>query len=665
MTIESPRGLRPLAMLAIGSLTASAALAQQSASRIPFDFETWDQYLGGSDSSQYSSLDQINRDNVGELEEAWSFVIGEGGGAPNFNPIVVDGVMYVLAQFPRPEPAAFVALDAATGEEIWRSPLQGQVGSRGMNYWESEDRSDRRLIFLNSGMMSAIDARTGEPVTSFGNNGKVDIRIGFEGDIDSIPQMQTSNPGRVFEDLIIYSLPGRGTSYNAYPADIHAYNIVTGDLEWVFHTVPREGEFGADTWPEEGLGNYGGVHNWSESTVDVELGIVYIPTGTARFDFYGGNRHGDNLFGNSLLALDARTGERLWHFQTIHHDLWDLDIPQAPKLLTVNHDGEEIKAVAQATKQGLLFVFNRETGEPLWPIEERPVPASDARGELASPTQPIPTKPLPFARQSFTVADINPYIPGEEQEALRENLTSVWRNEGLYTPPSEQGSISMPGHNGGTNWGGSSVDPVNGRFFVVSKELPTLDVLFPPGDGDGLGGRGGGGLGGRGGGGGGEPEPIPGDHEDFVNYRSPVNFMQQSNSLSAIGPPWSQLTAYDLNSGDIIWQVPNGGVYQLMQQGIDDTGAHAPRGGPVATAGGLVFVATSSDRKFRARNADTGEVLWEYDLPAGSDGVPAVYAVDGRQFVALPVGGNGLFSNNLSIPPAGASRYMVFALPEE
>jgi len=655
MKRAQPNRPRRIALLALTSLTSAACFAQDSASRVAFDFETWDQYLGGSDSSQYSSLDQINRDNVSQLEVAWTFEYG--GGAPNFNPIVVNDVMYVLAQFSRPEPAAFVALNAGTGEELWRSPIQGQVGSRGINYWESEDGSDRRLIFLNSGMMSAINADTGAPVTSFGDNGKVDIRIGLEGDIASMPGMQTSNPGRIFEDLIIYSLPGRGTSYNAYPADIHAYNILTGELEWQFHTVPRAGEFGADTWPAEGLGNFGGVHNWSESTVDVELGIVFIPTGTARFDFYGGNRHGDNLFGNSLVALDARTGERLWHFQTIHHDIWDLDIPQAPKLLTVNHDGEEIKAVAQATKQGLLFVFNRETGEPLWDIEERPVPGTDVQGEQASPTQPFPTKPLPFARQSFTADDINPFLPAEEQAALRENFASVWRAEGSYTPPSLGGSVMLPGHNGGTNWGGSAVDPVNGRFFVVSKELPTLVTLFPPGEG-------GGGRGGFGGGGA-EPQPIPGDHPDFVAYRSPVNFMMQAtNGLSALNPPWSQLTAYDLNSGDIIWQIPNGGVYALEKIGIENTGAHAPRGGPVVTGGGIVFVATSSDRKFRARDVDTGNPLWEYDLPAGSDGVPAVYAVDGRQYVAVPVGGNGLFTPNLEIPEAGPSQYMVFALPE-
>jgi quinoprotein glucose dehydrogenase len=634
-------------ILATASMTPVACLGQDSASPVAFDFETWDQYLGGSDSSQYSSLDQINRDNVDRLEVAWSFETGQG--TPTFNPIVVDGVMYVLAG------RAYVALDAATGEEIWRHENQGQVGSRGINYWESEDGTDRRLLFINSGMLSAIDAATGQDITSFGDNGKVDIRVGLEGDINSIRALQTSNPGRVFEDLIIVSLPASGASYDSRPADIHAYDILTGDLVWQFHTVPRPGEFGADTWPEEGLGQYGGVHNWSESTVDTELGIVFIPTGTSRFDFYGGNRRGDNLFGNSLLALDARTGERIWHFQTIHHDLWDLDIPQAPKLLTVNHDGEEIKAVAQATKQGLLFVFNRETGEPLWDIEERPVPQTDVPGEQTSPTQPFPTRPAPFARQAFTVDDINPYLPADEQAEIRENF-NVWRQEGPYTPPSLEGTIMLPGHNGGTNWGGSAVDPVNGRFFVVSKELPTLVTLSEPGAGGG---------GGQFGGGNAPALVVPGAGEDFIPYVSPVNFMNTtSNGLSMMGPPWSQLTAYDLNTGDIIWQVPNGSVYALAKLGIDDTGAHAPRGGPVVTGGGIVFVATASDRKFRARNTDTGEVLWEYELPAGSDGVPAVYAVDGRQYVAIPVGGNGLFTPRLELPPAGPGQYMVFALPE-
>jgi quinoprotein glucose dehydrogenase len=257
--------------------------------------------------------------------------------------------------------------------------------------------------------------------------------------------------------------------------------LKTGEHLWTFHVIPRAGEYGANTWPEAGLGRYGGGHNWSEMTLDPELGIVYIPTGTARFDFYGGNRHGENLFANSIVALDATTGKRVWHFQTLHHDIWDLDLPQAPKLLTVNHNGQEIKAVAQATKQGLLFAFNRITGEPLWPIEERPVPASDVPGEQAWPTQPFPSKPAPFARMSFTEADINPYITDTEKECVRALLADS-RNEGLYTPPSLQGTIMMPGHNGGTNWGGSAADPIRGRMFIVSKELPTYVRLYAPGE---------------------------------------------------------------------------------------------------------------------------------------------------------------------------------------
>jgi quinoprotein glucose dehydrogenase len=618
-----------------------------------FDFETWDQYLGGADSSQYSSLEQINKSNVARLQVAWTYPTGENY---LFNPIVVDGVMYVLAKN-----RSIIALDAATGREIWVHENEGIVGTRGMNYWASDDRADRRLLYVNAGFLTAIDAGTGQTITSFGNNGRVDLRVGLDVDIDNVRLQPLSNPGRIFEDLIIMSLPAGGAGYASSPADIHAYNVRTGEPTWVFHTVPRPGEFGADTWPEQGRGQYGGVHNWSESTVDADLGIVYIPTGTARYDFYGGNREGENLFGNSLLALDARTGKRLWHFQTIHHDLWDYDLPAAPKLLTVRHDGLSIPAVAQPSKQGFLYVFNRITGQPLWPIEERPVPQSDTPGEKSSPTQPFPTLPPPFARQSFTEKDINPHLPEEDQAKVREVLR-MYRNEGLYTPPSLQGTIMMPGHNGGANWGSSAVDPRNGRFFIVSKELPTTALLREPGAAAA------GALGGAAGAGGARtrppPAPPPNAGPDFIPYTVPIDFMIQSNGLSAIGPPWSQLTAYDLNAGTIMWQVPNGDVAPLAAQGIAGTGSHAPRGGVVATGGGLVFVATSSDRALRAYDADTGGVLWKFDLPAASEGVPAVYQVNGRQYVAIAVGGNGLFSQQLELPEPGLGQYMVFALPQ-
>ncbi len=600
-------------------------------------FSTWNQYLGGADSSQYSSLKQINKSNVRQLEVAWTYPTGPGTFV--FNPIVVDGVMYALAQN-----NTLVALDASTGKEVWTHPNSGAVGTRGINYWESKDHSDRRLFYINAGFLTAVDARTGKTINSFGDNGRTDLRVGL--DRDPGRALQTNNPGRIFENIIITPLPAGNASYGSTPADIHAYDVLTGKLLWTFHVIPHPGEFGYDTWPPEAWKTVGGVHNWNEMTIDEKRGIAYIPLGTARYDFYGANRKGNDLFGNSLLALDVRTGKRLWHFQLIHHDLWDYDLPVAPKLLTVKHDGKNVDVVAQATKFGFLYVFDRVTGTPLWPIEERPVPQSDVPGEWSSPTQPFPTKPPPFARQSFTEKDINPFATEAEQAAIRDLLKNS-RNEGLYTPPSLAGSVSAPGHNGGANWGMVAVDPPKGFLYVITKEHPTIDRLQLPGQGR---------------------EP-PSKDEGFVRYNSPVNFITQTGGLSAMGPPWSTLTAYDLNSGTIRWQVPNGGVLQLEKDGHSGTGARAPRGGPVVTASGLIFAATASDHKIRAYDEDTGAVLWEYETPIGSDGVPAVYEVGGREYIAFCVAaGDGLNlgarrNNPQSAPPPNA--YMVFALPKK
>jgi glucose dehydrogenase len=475
----------------------------------------------------------------------------------------------------------------------------------------------------------------------------VDLREALADDV-AMPAnpLMTNNPGRIYRDTIIISLPAGAYDYASAPADIQAYDIRTGALKWVFNTVPRPGQFGADTWPKSAeRAKFGGVHNWSESTVDTENGIVFIPTGTPRFDFYGGNREGDNLFGNSLIALNAETGERLWHFQIVHHDLWDFDLPVAPKLLEITRNGQRIPIVVQASKHGYVYAFHRLTGEPIWPIEERPVPASDIPGEHASPTQPIPTWPEPFMRLAFTEADINPYLPEADQAALRSGLRNEWRNDGIFTPPSTRGSISMPGHNGGTNWGNVAVDPARGRLYVVSRELPLLLKIQPDI----------------------RPEaraamPNAVDAED-VPYRWPVNFMLQSNGMVAIKPPFSNLTAYDMNTGAKLYSIPNGEIMTLEAQGITGVGAQAPRGGPVATAGGLLFVGTASDRALRARNADTGEVLWEHRFDAATEGVPAVYEVDGRQFITVPVGGVGHFLGGLGLPEPGPSRYVTFALP--
>jgi len=608
-------------------------------------YTTWTAYGGGAHSSQYSALDQINKSNVSRLQVAWTFGVT---GTVILNPLVVDDVMFLQASG-----NTLAAVDAATGKEIWRRQQQGTIGARGMNYWESPDRSDRRLLFIAGGYLTAVNAQSGDPIRGFGDNGRVDLRIAL--DRPAAQPLHTGNPGRIFENTMIVSLPAQGASYDATPADVQAYDVRTGRIQWVFHSIPHPGEFGYDTWPPEAYKKSGGVHNWSESTVDEQRGIAFISFGSPRFDFYGGDRPGNNLFGNSLVALDARTGKRIWHYQLVHHDLWDYDLPQAPKLLTIEQSGRNIDVVAQATKQGFLFVFERETGRPIWPIEERSVPQSDVPGERSSPTQPFPTKPAPFARQAFAEKDINPYLPKAEREALVQRLKSL-RNEGLFTPPSFEGSISMPGHNGGANFATSAVDPSRGEMYVVAKALPTVVRLTLPGQG------------GRGGAAG---PIVPPEQKAQMTAQakellaqsgpprlaSPYEFMNQNSlRMSAVGPPWSEMTAYDLNTGLIRWRIPTGTVLAPPELGIPaNTGSHFPRSGPLVTAGGLVFFATGSDRRFRAYDRDNGRELWSVELLAASEGMPATYAINGRQFIVVPVAaGTGLFAARFGGPdPAG------------
>ena len=401
----------------------------------------------------------------------------------------------------------------------------------------------------------------------------------------------------------------------------------------------------------------GGGHNWSEFTVDEENGIAFIGFGSPRYDFYGGDRKGNNLFANSLVAIDARTGKRIWHQQLIHHDLWDWDIPQSAKLLTIRQNGKPRQVVAQATKQGFLYVFDRRTGQPIWPIEERPVPQTDVPGEWTSPTQPFPTKPAPFAKQSFTEKDINPYLPKEAQDELRARLRS-YRNEGLFTPPSFEGSVQMPGHNGGANFGTSAVDPDRGEFYVVHKSLPTmLRISLPAAP------RGGGPGGGGGGGGRGNAIVTPEQKAELmakakelvdaaqggqVQFTSPVSFMNinfTGGSMTAAAPPWSEMVKYDLNTGDIVWRIPTGVQEAPPEYNIPNTtGVQFPRNAPLVTAGGLIFLATGPERKVHAYDRDTGKELWVHSLPNGAEGMMATYQVNGRQFVVLPVAqANGTF----------------------
>jgi len=623
-------------------------------------YTTWREYGGGAHSSQYSALKQIDKSNVAQLEVAWTFPSGEK--SFSFNPLIVDRTMYVAAR-----DNEIVALDAETGKELWSHANESALGARGMNYWQSKDGSDRRLLYQSGGFLTAIDARTGKAIETFGDKGKVDLRSALAGDgfdVTNVRPLVTSNPGRVFENLVILSLPAQGAGYTSTPGDVTAWDVQTGKLKWIFHSIPHPGELGYDTWPKDFFKTAGGVHNWSEFTVDEANGIAFVPFGTARYDFYGGNRPGNNLFANSIVAIDARTGKYIWHQQLVHHDLWDYDLPQAPKLLTIHKDGRAIDVVAQATKHGFLFVFDRKSGKPIWPIEERAVPQSDLPGERSSPTQPFPTKPAPFAVQSFTEKDINPFLPKDEQETLRQRIKTS-RNEGLFTPPSFQGSIEMPGHNGGANWASSAVDPIKGELYVVSKNLPVMlhaqvsndepsarsivgSVVTPEEAAKNL------------------ADATAAAAKGPVRYVVPYDFLRSpTNGMAAIGPPWSHLTAYDLNTGEIKWRVPDGAT---LGPGMPaDSGAHFPRGAPLVTAGGLVFVATAQDRRFRAYDRDSGKVLWSKELASGSEGIPASYEVNGRQFIALPAAaGDGLFPPTAQpgASPAQSQRaYIVFALP--
>ncbi len=699
---------------------------------------TWSNYGGAPDAAQFSALDQINRSNVRRLQIAWKYPTGDGN-KYLFNPIVVDGVMYVLAK-----QNSIVALDAATGSELWIYKTDSEsrlVTYRGINYWESADKSDRRLLFSVNNFLQEIDARTGKSILDFGKNGLVDLRADLGRDPKSLTQVQSGTPGRVFENLVILG-SATNEEYESGPGDIRAYDVLTGQLVWTFHTVPHPGEFGYETWPKDAWKTVGGANAWSGMSLDEKRGVIYVPTASPKYNFYGANRTGANLFGDCLLAIDARTGKLIWHFQMVHHDIWDYDNGTAPKLLTVRHDGKMVDVVAQVGKEGFVWVFNRDTGKPLWPIEERSVPHSDMPGEETWPTQPFPLKPPPFARQSFTVKDISPFMPPEERARFSEEVQNA-HNQGLFTPPGLQNTIEMPGNNGGANFGGAAVDPRQGFLYVVSKDLPAMLKLEldeseevaatsspeergravfvtncrlchgadltgqPPAvpslvdigsrrtqqeiraivrQGDG-------------------PMPAFSRLSDSAlnsllaylanpgrarapaatestkkpaetsaasgganaRYKSGFGFMFTSSGLPAIAPPWTTLTAYDLNSGTIRWQIPLGDVPELAAQGFKETGSHFPKVGPVATAGGLIFTGTR-DRKVRAIEAQTGKVLWEVTLDAALEGMPAVYQVNGREYVVFCAAAQATTHTHdlpghpaLRAPIPGA--YVAFALP--
>jgi quinoprotein glucose dehydrogenase len=738
------RTARALRMLLIGvTLLASAHVtgwvprAQQ-----PQPYTNWDQYGGSADSMQYSALAQINKTNVKQLQPAWFYPVPGEPERLTFNPLVVDNMMYVSGVR-----GVLVALDATTGKELWMSTLQ--TPDRGLAYWESKDRSDRRIMLTATNGIREVDARTGKQILTFGTNGFVDMRIGT-------PRRNggpNSSPGRVFENLIIVG-SNVGEGYGSPPGDIRAYDVITGKLVWTFHTIPRPGEYGYETWPEDAFRYAGGANTWGDLTLDEKNGIVFLPTGSPTHDLYGGDRQGNNLFGNCLLALDARTGKRLWHFQMVHHDLWDYDNAAAPKLVTVNHNGKPIEIVAQAGKTGFLYVFDRKTGTPLWPIEERPVPKSEVPGEFSSPTQPFPTKPPPFARQSMTPEEVNPFVSPEEQEKLKQ-LVREAANDGVFTPSSHlRAHIQFPGAWGGANWGSTAGDPQTGMVYVRSLEMISyrkMSLVTPGSGGDSGRGQGAAPLGPREAQGqsvymqrcagchgpgqmpmrnlsaigsqgfrsivrqGSSSMPafnastisndtlealeaylvsLPTSDEQAGNpseIRLPQNPNRYqgpptryggsfsagwytSNGYPVTGPPWSQLVAYDLNDGTLKWRVADGTAPGVADKGLKTTtGTVRPRNGPVVTAGGLVFLANSQDRFVRAFDKDNGQLIWEHELEANPEGIPAVYQVNGRQYIAFAVGaswgtgGDPVWKNPLHRKQGKieAQGYHVFALPHK
>jgi len=593
--------------------------------------------------SRYAELGQIDRQNVKRLAVAWTYHTGEGeqGGQIQATPIIVNGVLYSTSGAGK----AF-ALRAATGIELWKfDPYEGRRPERSVNrgvvYWQSDDGTDRRIFFSAASRLYALDAGTGALKLPFGNRGWIDLRAGLGRDTSDLLVVATS-PGVIFRDLLI-----QGTrvseSDGAAPGDIRAFDVRTGEVRWVFHTIPRPGEMGYDTWPNGAWQTAGGANSWPGLTVDVARGIVFVPTGSAAPDFYGGNRLGANFFANSLVALDASTGRHLWHFQTVHHDILDRDLPAAPNLLTVSRNGQRIDAVAQIAKTGFVFLFDRATGASLFPIEERVVPGSDVPGEEAWPRQPYPQKPLPFARQQLTEADLTDISPDANAAAVAR--LRILRNEGLYTPPSLRGSVVFPGFDGGGEWGGAAVDRETGVMYVNGSDVPWIAALVPN---DVVTAQG-------------SAQRGIADSSRASSRRSPFRLKEyerwrDANGYPAVKPPWGTLNAIDLNTGDYLWRIPLGDTPELHKPGTPPTGTEQ-YGGPIVTAGGLVFIAATKDEKFRAFDTRTGALLWEVSLPAAGYATPATYSVDGRQYVVVAAGG-GKLGTKVS------DTYVAFALPK-
>lgn len=680
-------------------------------------YTNWDVYRADKASTGYSALSQINTGNLQELELAWTYHCGdarEGNrSAIQCNPIIAGGVMFVTS----PQ-LKLIALEPATGREIWRfDPFTNEEATgvnRGVTYWQEGE--DQRVFFSAGYWLYALDARKGELIPSFGDDGKTDLRRGLGRDSSRLSVWATS-PGIIYKDLLIQGT-ALGEGYDAAPGFIRAYNVRTGAIAWTFHTIPQPGEFGYNTWDSAAYKYAGGTNAWAGMSLDEKKGIVYIPLGSPAFDFYGGNRKGENLFGNCLLALNAATGQRIWHYQLVHHDLWDYDLPAPPVLLTIRHNGKEIDAVAQVTKMGLLFLFDRYTGMPLFDIKERKVPVSSLLGEQAWETQPFPVKPQPFVRQHFTEKDII-NISDSSYRDVKQKINNAVMG-GIYTPPDTAGVVQFPGTRGGAEWGGASVDPESGILYVNANEVPLLIKMKAVSIGESTGATQG------------EkiytlnnctmchgadrkgtavypslwglqkkytgqqvsdllqtgrglmpafPNISPEDKKALLaflldkqvtvknaqqdsagtGYRYVHNgwtMLTDQNGYPGVKPPWGTLNAIDLNLGEILWQVPLGEYAELSARGIPLTGT-PNLGGPVVTAGGLLMIGATKDEKFRIFDKTTGKQLWEYKLPAGGYATPATYMIEGRQYIVIAAGGGGKVGS-----PSG-DAYVAFCLKQK
>lgn len=598
--------------------------------------EDWLAVGGDRGCMRYSPLTEIDTGNVGRLQVAWEYRTGElaAGRAKiiECTPVVVDGRMYITTG-----QMCAVALDAVTGKELWKfdpaahaapkSPLASGGVNRGVAYWsDGRPQGQRRILHGTAdGRLFSIDALTGKLDPAFGQQGVKDLREDMEGDMLKMPYGPTSAPAIAGDVIVVGFSCGEGPG-PAAPGDIRAFDVHNGKQLWRFHTVPRAGELGNETWVGDSWKGRGAANAWGGFSVDQKRGWVFAGLGSAAFDFYGGDRPGINLFANCTIALDARTGERKWHFQTLHHDLWDHDLPIYPNLVTVTHGGRSKDAVAQVTKTGFVYLFDRDSGEPLFEVKEVPVPASDVPGEQAWPTQPIPVKPPPLVPQSLTPVNVTNIAPANRQFAL-DKLKNI-RGGSAFNPPSLQGTVVMPGFHGGATWSGASFDPTLGWLFLNLNNVPNIVTLVA------------------------EPESAASKYR-ITGYNK---FLDQEG-YPAIEPPWGELCAVDLNQGSIAWKVPLGEHPELTARGVPQTGTDS-FGGTIVTAGGLVFIGGTRDEMFHAFDKRNGKLLWQAKLPAGGYATPATYSVSGKQYVVIAASGGGKLATKLG------DSIIAYALPD-